>query len=283
MRTEIAGRYRVLRQLGRGALGAVYEARPLDGGPSVALKVLDAGVGREASEAERFLRGARAGASLEHPHIVRMLDAGRDADGTCYLAQELLSGIDLERHLRALGRLDAHETLAILGPIMDALAHVHSIGVVHRDIKPANVFLARVGDAVVPKLLDFGFAKSGDATIPSITQEGMVLGSPLYMAPEYLRGAPATPLTDQWSLAVTLYECLAGTRPFSGRSIPELVLRTYREDAPALHVRAPELSAEVCSVVHRSLHKVPSQRWADVAAMRAALSLAVERSAASSG
>ncbi len=277
----VGGRYRALREIGRGNLGTVSEAIDVTSGARVALKVL--AVGADRAKGDRFLRGAEVGGRLDHPNVVRVIALGRDLDGTTWLVQELLEGEDLAARIRR-GALAPDEVAELVLPALDGLAHIHGGDIVHRDVKPSNVFLARAGDRVVPKLVDFGFAKSGDADAISITATGEALGSPLYMSPEQLRGAPANALSDQWSAAVTVFAALSGGElPFTARTLPELVVKVSRDEPRSL--AALGVHPSIAGVVDRALEKDPARRWPSVrarrrAARRAALSRPPTRSTA---
>ncbi len=205
--------------LGAGGMGAVYEAENTVTGRRVAVKVMLPRAAAVDTAPERFLREARAASRASHPHIVDVLDAGQNpADGCWYIVQELLEGRELRAEFEARGRIPWPATLALLGPVMEALAVVHRQGIVHRDVKPENIFLATTPGGTVPKLIDFGIARlvDGDPAL-HLTRSGALLGTPNYMAPEQARGLKDLDArVDVWAMGVVLREALTGERPFKG-------------------------------------------------------------------
>ncbi|HEU4533914.1 MAG TPA: serine/threonine-protein kinase, partial [Polyangiaceae bacterium] len=216
----VGGRYRLERLLGSGGMGAVWAATHLVTRRAVALKMLRALDGARPEERRRLLREAQAASAVEHPNVVRVLDAF-EADGAPALVMDLLTGESLAQRLAREGRLSLGEAAVVLRPVVAAVAAAHRAGVVHRDLKPANVFLAAgSGGGPDVRVLDFGVAKllerpGGDAHSGSLTRTGEVVGTPFYMSPEQFYGEPdVDPRADVWALGVVLYECLAGRRPF---------------------------------------------------------------------
>src|SRR5262249_15971575 len=187
----------------------------------------------------RFEREARAAAQLPSPHVVRILDYGVERE-TPYIVMELLRGEDLRARLAREGRLPLHQIVALVRQIAKGLKLAHDAGIVHRDLKPSNVFLQRIGDEELVKILDFGGAKeidrrAGDERTPS----GRLLGSPEYMSPEQARGGDIDHRSDQWSLAVIAFVALTGHRPFAGQHVGDVLVKICTEDLP----RATELVA----------------------------------------
>jgi serine/threonine-protein kinase len=217
------GRYVLERRLGVGGMATVYGARDTVLGRPVALKALAENLAADPSFRARFLREARLAARLHHPNVVQVFDAGEDAEGL-FIVMELVDGETLAHELSRRGRLPPDEVAALGIALADGLAAAHEAGLVHRDVKPRNVLRGR-GGAV--KLGDFGIASSAETT--ALTEEGSVLGTAAYLAPEQARGLPAGPAADLYALGVVLYEALAGRRPYEADSLQELVLRRERE------------------------------------------------------
>ncbi len=266
----LAQRYRLVEQIGRGGMGAVWRARSLSLELDVALKLIrrDAEVQHAA---ERLLKEARAAARVAHPSAVRVFDFGVTQAGDPFLVMELLHGTSLSQRLTELGRLPALEAVQIVLPVAGALAAAHREGVVHRDVKPANIMLLQQGAAVVPKLIDFGVAGVSAAVwAKRLTTHGMMIGSPVYMAPEQIRGgADPDDRTDVWGLCTSLYELVSGARPFPGTSSVTVIF-----DILNTRLRRPEQFADhqdLWMIVERGLAKAPADRWPSMAALGRAL------------
>ena len=225
----VGARFAIQELLGRGGLALVYLAHDHELGRQVALKVLRAGPSLAEDQRERFLREARVGTRLRHPHVVPVHEAGIVA-GWPFLALEPIDGPSLELVLLGERRLSARRTLALLAPVAAALGYAHREGVVHRDVKPQNVLLSAGG---VPFLADFGLAL--DATDPRrITAPGCSVGTPAYVAPEQRRGQTADARSDVYAFGVTLFECLTGAVPRALEpSPPAAALARLAGDAPA--------------------------------------------------
>lgn len=265
---EIVPEYQILREIGRGGMSTVYEARDGRTGGSVALKMLALPPSHTPDQQRdliaRFRREARAVAQLSHPNIVVIHEVG-EKDGAHFLAMEYLTGQTLRERL-ASGPLSPAQAQPILAQIAGALDAVHAAGIVHRDVKPSNVLIVPDGTA---KLLDFGIARQSDDT--TITSTGMIVGSPSYMAPEQVRGEAGTAASDVWALGVLWYEMLAGRPPFQGATIPSVLYQVTHEAPPPI----PGLPPAVQKVLRRTLDKNPARRFpsagAVAEAMRAAL------------
>ncbi len=249
------GPYRVLRLIGAGGMGVVFQAEDPHLGRLVALKAMRRSLATSASARARFLREARAVAALEHDHIVTVLQAGED-QGVLYLAMPLLKGESLDDRLRREGALPPAEALRIAREAAEGLAAAHERGLVHRDVKPANIWLEAGRGRV--KLLDFGLAKAGDGA--DLTQEGAVAGTPQYMSPEQARGGTITPQCDLFSLGCVLYHMLTGTPPFRGKDAIATLVAVATETPPAPSRVAPALPREVSELVQRLLAKAPAHR-----------------------
>ena len=278
--TTIDGKYRVVRLLGQGAMGAVYEAERAPGEGRVAIKVLHGDVVRSHDRVRRFHREARAAAAAGAKHIVQVLDHGTDAaTGAPYIVHELLEGQDLQQLLDRHRILQPDTALRIVAQACAGLQKAHEANVLHRDIKPANLFLARQpGGAVVVKLVDFGIAMikrepgSGSAST-GLTRAGGILGSPLYMSPEQVRGLKSIDFrTDLWSLGVVLYRALSGTTPHASiDSLADFLVALCTEPPLPLQEIAPWVAPEIAAITGKALQINPAARFPTAGAMLAAL------------
>jgi predicted Ser/Thr protein kinase len=261
------GRYHVVRELGRGTAGVVYQADDLVLGQTVALKMVQPAFPMTAAEREsfeeRFLREARIAARMTHPNVVRVHDFGRDPAGALFIVLEYLEGSPLSEVVSPSAPLLWPEALRIVERVADALQHAHSLGVVHRDVKPANLMLLTTGEV---KLLDFGIAKMAEAE-GHCTRPGHLLGTPLYMSPEQALGRSVDPRSDVFALGSVLYFLLTGHAPFAAASVPHVLLRVLQDAPVAASLLAPETPEDVDYVVARATTKSPSHRYASTAAM----------------
>ena len=277
----IDGKYAIIRQLGQGGMGAVYEARHGGTGRRVAVKVIAARVlGDEPDVVARFEREARAAGAIESQHVVHILDSGVDeVTGRPYLVMEYLEGADLAVTIERLGPLPPDLAVRITAQACLGLSRAHEAGIVHRDIKSANVFLARRDEGeIVVKLLDFGIAKiRPDAfAMPeamALTHSRSLLGSPYYMSPEQAQGLKGLDhRTDIWSLGVVLYEALTGATPFAEcETIGTLILAICAAQPRPVQEAAPWVPAAMAGVVHRAMSREPEARFQSAAEMLAAL------------
>lgn len=266
------GRYEIVSEIGRGAMGRVFLARDPNVDRAVALKVLAAPhlLGGEAAEEEarrRFLLEARAAGRLSHPGIVMVLDADSDpATGAPYIAMELVEGRSLESLLADYRRLSAARAVAIVVAAARALAYAHAQGIVHRDVKPTNILVA---DSGAVKLADFGIAKL--PADQALTMPGSVLGSPYYMSPEQARGEPLDRRSDLFSLGSVLYRALTGVVPFGGDDIPAVLYKVAHVDPRPVRSRVLGLPPSLERLVERALAKERALRFQDGEEMGAAL------------
>src|SRR5438105_8321176 len=255
------GRYRIDRQIGRGAMGAVYLGHDPKIGRQVAIKTMALAHefdGAELAEARaRFFREAETAGRLQHPDIVTIFDAGEDQD-RAYIAMEFLKGHDLQRHTQPTHLLLVPQVLRIVARVADALAYAHSQGVVHRDIKPANVMVDLNDDSV--KVTDFGIARITDS---SRTRTGMVLGTPSFMSPVQMVGRLVDGKSDLYSLGVMLFQLLTGRLPHQAESMAKLMYQIANEPAPDVRRLRPELPEAVANAVALALEKRPEVRYAD--------------------
>lgn len=261
------GRYALKQQLGVGGLGTVHAALDPLLGRAIAVKTLhlDPQATQGQSLEALLLHEARAAAALSHPHIVTVHDAGLAPEGV-YIAMERLQGRDL-RHLLADGwRPTPNEAALIVRRVADALAYAHSKGVIHCDIKPANIFM--VGRAQ-PKVLDFGIARV--AHLDASARPVLGGGSPLYMAPEQLRGEAVDVRCDVYALGAVLYELLTGRRPFTGGSLDEIRDAVLQAPLPAPAKAAPGVPASLSAITQRAMAREPNERYRSARALSRAL------------
>ncbi len=266
------GSYRIVRRLGAGAMGTVYEAVHTQLDKRVAVKVLQAEMATNAGARARFLREGKAASRIRHPHIVDVVDVGVQ-DGLPYLVMELMEGSDLGQWIERRGALSVTETIGIMVPVCAAVAAAHVGGVVHRDLKPDNIFLARntLGQEV-PKVLDFGISKVAGQLGLGLTGTDALLGTPYYMSPEQTTGAKDLDArSDQYTLGVILYECLTGTRPFDGASLMHLLMAINKGDCPRPSTLRPEIPQRLEDVIARAMSHEPSDRFASVDELTLAL------------
>ena len=267
------GPYRVVKQLGRGGMAVVLEGEDVRLGQRVAIKQLHPHVAERSGAAARFLREGRAAAAVRHPHIVQVLTLG-DAEGVPYLAMELLDGEDLGALLRRGGRLSAADALDLLVPIVAAVAAAHHAGIIHRDLKPSNIFIARgPGGRPWPKVVDFGISKlTFRDDEEALTASGAIVGTVAYMAPEQARALKnASFASDQYALAVVLYECLVGSAPFQGESLIEVLQAVMTAPVASPCDDAPGLPRELGDIVLRAMQRAPGERYPSLRAFGAAL------------
>ncbi|MBK6533841.1 MAG: serine/threonine protein kinase [Deltaproteobacteria bacterium] len=254
-----------------GAFGAVYEARKLPLGKRTALKVLHREFLRQTEVVQRFLREAQIVAQIEHPHIVGVFDVGV-FDEQPYIAMEFLDGESLADRLKREGTLSPEEATDLLLAVMSAVAAVHEKGIVHRDLKPDNIFIARHSTgSTQPKLLDFGIAKVRDSK-QALTVTNAVMGTPYYMSPEQAQESKHIDASsDQWSLAVILFECLTGRCPFQGDSLLALLNAITAKPIPRLRDVSPTMPEGLDQAVSQALERTPTDRWPSVRAFGATL------------
>ena len=252
------GRYEIVQEIGRGAMGVVYRARDPVINRDVALKTIPLATefeGRELEEARaKFFREAETAGRLSHPHIVTIYDAG-EQDGTAYIAMELLRGRHLVEYAAAARLLPPAIAIEVTARLADALHYAHQQGVVHRDVKPANVVFDPPSGEL--KITDFGIARLTDS---GRTRTGLVLGTPSFMSPEQLQGRAVTGRSDLFSLAVTLFQLLTGQLPFRADSMPALMFKIAHDEAPPVDVVRSGLPAGLPVFFDRALAKEPADR-----------------------
>ena len=258
----IGGRYQITRKIAEGGMGEVFEARHNLSKKKVALKILFPHIGKDEAARQRFLREVSAPAQIGHDGIVEVYDAGFDTqDGSLFVAMEFVDGEPLRDRL-ARGNVPLDQLLDWFEEILDPLAAAHEAGIVHRDLKPENVMLAkqRNGDEVI-KVLDFGIARDLDESDNNVTQTGIAMGTPHYMAPEQAMSAKGvTPAADVWALGVMLYEALLGRPPFEGETASAIVVHACTQAHTSLSQLAPHVPAPLSAFVDRLLAKEPLGR-----------------------
>jgi serine/threonine protein kinase len=272
----LAGKYRLVRLLGRGGVGEVYEAIHDVIGLRVAVKLIRTEFAGNAELAARFLQEARAAAAGGHPGIVHVHDVGTTPDGRMYLVMEFLDGEDLDKVLRRRHRMPADEICDILCEVLDAVGAAHAAGIVHRDLKPENVYLtATTRGRRIVKLVDFGIARLATAggAATRLTQPGAVMGTPYYMAPEQARGEQDVgPAADIYAVGVMLFEALSGRLPFTGNNFHQIVLQTLSAPFPSVRTLCPDVPEELEQVIFKATARDPAARYADAGEFAAALS-----------
>ncbi len=262
--TTVAGKYRVDRMIGRGGMGAVFQAANLAIGKRVALKFLDHEAAQNREACQRFQREAEAAGMAESAHIVQIFDSGVTDRGLPFLVMELLIGEDLRAKLRREGRLSVPAALRIVSQVLRALVCAHEAGIVHRDLKPDNVFLcARDDDPSLVKIVDFGISKVARArAADTLTRRGTVLGTAFYMSPEQAQSfADIDGRTDLFSVGAILFEMLAGKPPHVAPTYEAVLIAICTHDALDVRTQAPEVPAPVAALVARALQRERDQRF----------------------
>ena len=262
-----AGRYRIIKQIGRGGMADVYLAKDLIlDGEEVAVKVLRTNYQTDPIAVARFQREARAMADLDHPHIVRITDIGEE-EGQQYLAMEYVAGLDLKRYIKEHHPLSNEEAVRIMGQILLAMRLAHTRGIVHRDLKPQNILLTPDGTA---KVTDFGIAVAFAET--SLTQTNSMLGSVHYLSPEQARGSKATVQSDIYAMGIIFYEMLTGHIPYDGDSAVTIALQHFQKPLPSVIAENPSVPQALENVVIKATAKKLTDRYKSVAEMYVDLS-----------
>ncbi|MDQ3484489.1 MAG: serine/threonine protein kinase, partial [Actinomycetota bacterium] len=274
MRELAAGRYVLADRIATGGMGEVWRARDTALERDVAVKLLRPDIADDEAFRTRFATEARHAAALHDPSIATVFDYGDDVDGsgrhTTYLVMELVGGVPLSELLTA--PMAPASAAHLIGQVADGLSVAHEAGIVHRDVKPANFIVTPDGRV---KVTDFGIARARGAA--SVTDTGTIMGTPHYVAPEVAEGREATPASDIYSLGVVLYECLAGSRPFTGDTPIAVVMAHLRDTPPAL---PPSVPPALVALVTASMDKDPSHRPSSAAAFAASVRAAVDTTGA---
>ncbi|HMF44849.1 MAG TPA: serine/threonine-protein kinase [Polyangia bacterium] len=272
--TTLNDAYRVVRLIGEGAMGGIYEARQLRLDKRVAIKVMTRELAVNGEALLRFHREAEITSQLGHPNIITVFDFGTTHAGQPYLVMEYLEGEDLATRLHRKTALTLPAAVRITKQVASALAETHAKGVVHRDLKPANLFLVRVQGEDFAKVLDFGISKVRAAST-ALTNASTLMGTPMYMAPEQAKGETELDhLIDQWALSCITYEMLAGRPPYLGDDTAALLYQVVHQEPPRLSNFVNDLPPDVERVIQRALSKEPSERFPNVTAFARALEAA---------
>src|SRR5262245_22581783 len=263
----IDGKYRIVRLIGEGGMGAVYEGENIRIHRTVAIKVLHSGVAENADAVQRFEREAQAAGRIGSEHIVEVLDLGNLPDGDRYMVMEFLDGDSLSGRIQKKEKLTARELYPIARQILEVLKAAHGAGIIHRDLKPDNVYLlkSRGGQADFVKLLDFGISKfsalSGESGF-SMTRTGAVMGTPYYMSPEQAKGAKGMDhRADLYAVGVILYECVTRRVPFNADTFNELLFKIVLETPQPVEQVVPDSDPEFNKIIQRGMAREPGHRY----------------------
>ncbi len=261
-----ADKYRIVRQIGRGGMGVVYEAEHMQLAKRVAIKLMLEKYADDAEAIARFQREALAASRIGNPHIIDVSDIGTAPDGRSFVVMELLNGMPLSQVLELTGPMKPWRAIAIMRQVLRAVGAAHAKGIIHRDLKPDNIFLIGQDEQQdFVKLLDFGISKVLDIdeqiAFTKLTTTGVVMGTPLYMAPEQALGDVVEAAADIYACGVILYELLAGKPPFEGATYAVLVGKLLTAEPQSLAAVRPGLPLALVNAVHRALEKEPQRRF----------------------
>jgi serine/threonine-protein kinase len=267
----VGGKYQLVKLIGRGGMGSVWEARHASLGTPSAIKFIEAEYANSTEARSRFDKEAKAAATIQSKHAIQIYDHGVTDDGKPYIVMELLTGEPLDKRIERLGQLTLQDTARILQHVSRGLARAHERGIVHRDLKPENIFVVRNtdDDEEVAKVLDFGIAKIQNSPhtpgITSSTKTGAVLGTPFYMSPEQARGLRNVDhRTDVWSLGVIAFKCVTGRLPFDGESVGDLLVKICTAPIPIPSHSVPGLPQAFDTWFMRALEREPERRFSNV-------------------
>ncbi len=266
------GKYEIVSEIGHGGMSVVYRAKDTQLEREVAVKVMHTFLAEQLEAKERFHREAVAVARLKHPCIIEIFDYSGETAAESYIVTELVDGCSLAEYLRARHMTAPEAALVLARPIADALAHAHSNGVIHRDLKPENILVSKSGDI---KLTDFGIARMLDNQTLTVT--GTLLGSPAYMAPEYIDGETTDARADIFSFGAMLYQFAVGHLPFESHSAHGLLKKIANCDYTPPQLANPAIHAAVDRIIRRCLERRPSERYADAQELLAAIDQVLKR------
>ncbi len=280
----LSGRYRILRKIGEGGMGIVYEAEHIVIEKRVGLKVLREDFSNRQDVVERFRQEAKSASKIGHEHIIDISDFGETPQGASFFVMELLHGRDLAQELEKLGTLSARRTVSLMLQCARALEAAHNKGIVHRDMKPENIFLVERGGEDFVKIVDFGIAKMSDIETPGkpgrkLTKTGMIFGTPEYMSPEQAAGKKLDHRVDIYAMGIILYELLTGRVPFMGDTFMGILTQHMFEVAPPLAMMNPNVRVEpeLERLVFKALSKNPNDRFQSMGELAAELSHVLSR------
>jgi serine/threonine protein kinase len=274
--TVISKRYRVVRLIGTGGTGEVYEANDVALGGSVAIKTLKAGYAESALVLERFRREIQLSRKVTHPNVCRIFDIGEaerePGHRIVFLTMELLAGETLSARINRTGKLPPDEAMLVAEQVGDGLQAAHDAGVVHRDLKPGNIMLLPATEAARERVVvtDFGLARA-DADQLELTASGEMIGTPVYMSPEQVQCKPVTRATDIYSYGVVLYELLTGQLPFAEKTALATALKRINEPPTPIRSWLPDVDPRWEKTIHRCLERDPAKRFVNVRDVVAAL------------
>ena len=276
----VAGKYELVRVIGRGGMGSVWEARHVTLGTRVAIKFVDVDEAESDEARARFQNEARAAATIQSRHAIKVYDHGILEEGRPYIVMELLLGEPLDRRLETLHRLPLAETARIVQQVARALQQAHDAGITHRDLKPENIFLEQTSDdeEETAKVLDFGIAKIRDPAralaLSSTTKTGVLMGTPFFMSPEQVRALKTVDhRSDLWSLGVIVFRCVTGALPFQGESLGDLLVKICAAPIPTPSSVMPGLSPQLDAWMQRALDREPEVRFQSAVDMANALAV----------
>ncbi|MER2560942.1 MAG: protein kinase [Myxococcaceae bacterium] len=271
----IAGRFKIIRKLGQGGMGAVYLAEQVGIGHRVAIKFLKSEFSTDVEIARRFLNEAKTYAKVVHPNAVTFHEFGQDDEGNLFIAMEYCEGVDLKKTIAERGHLSIVEAIEVTTQVADVLADAHEKQIVHRDLKPENIMIRKGLRGMHAKVLDFGIARLMDAST-KLTVAGAIAGTPRYMSPEQVEGREADRRADIYSLGIVCFEALTGRQPFDGATIAEIMRKQALEPLPRLADVAPEIDLpQLQAVLDKACAKNREHRYPDMIAFASALSQAI--------